>query len=287
MSGLRRRLVGAERFDHLAHQPDETETSLVGPVWSTRGSYIISGALRPVRPGLPRFRSWRARLPEAAAVEEQVDAIIGPSVEVGLGHRWAEAGGAALRQSDGELEEPLGRECRAVDRQAAGARHNRGELGETLRRGYHQPVERERHRRQDGVQHQPRQAPQHLLIVTNIPINVAMPLATTGILSKRNATVTTMSCAACVIIAGSCHITTRKPAKPAIRNSRSTSDGQACPTTHDSASAAISQDVDDRHKARHGDVCRAEQRWAKTLQRPVARRVLDKPAAECGGGKGQ
>ena len=122
MSGLRRRLVGVERFDHLAHQPDETEASLVGPVWSTRGSYIISGALRPVRPGLPRLRSWRARLPEAAAVEEQADAIIGPSVEVGLGHRCAEAGGAALRQGDGELEEPLGRECRAVDRQAAGAR---------------------------------------------------------------------------------------------------------------------------------------------------------------------
>ena len=39
MSGRPRRLAGVERFDHLAHTPDETADVVVGPVWSTRGSY--------------------------------------------------------------------------------------------------------------------------------------------------------------------------------------------------------------------------------------------------------
>ena len=38
------------------------------------------------------------RLPEAAAVQEQIDAIIRPGIELGLGHRHTEAEGAALRQ---------------------------------------------------------------------------------------------------------------------------------------------------------------------------------------------
>jgi len=137
----------------------------------------------PVRTGLPLSRSWRTRLPGAAAVEEQVDAIIGPGVGLGRGHRRAEAEGAALRQGDDELEELLGGEFRAVDRQGGGAHlvvehggdladhlgpaafacDDRGELGKALRFGHHQPVERERHRHQRGAQHQPCQAPQNLL----------------------------------------------------------------------------------------------------------------------------
>jgi len=59
-------------------------------------AWIISWALRPVRPGLPRLRSRDARLPEAAAVEEQVNAI-GPGIELDLGHRRAVAEGAVRR----------------------------------------------------------------------------------------------------------------------------------------------------------------------------------------------
>src|SRR5215472_1722441 len=70
----------------------------------------------------PGFSVWRARPPEAAAVQEQVDAIVRPGVELGLGHRRAEAEGAALRQGDDQLDELLGGGCRAVDRQTAGAR---------------------------------------------------------------------------------------------------------------------------------------------------------------------
>jgi hypothetical protein len=38
------------------------------------------------------------RLPEAAAVQEQIDAIIRPGIELSLGRRHTEAEGAALRQ---------------------------------------------------------------------------------------------------------------------------------------------------------------------------------------------
>jgi hypothetical protein len=75
---------------------------------------VLSRVSRLVRPGLPRYGSWRARLPEAAAIEEQIDAIIRPGVELGLDHRLAEAEGAALGQRDDDLEELLGGEFRAV-----------------------------------------------------------------------------------------------------------------------------------------------------------------------------
>jgi hypothetical protein len=64
--------------------------------------------------------SRRRRLPVSAAVQEQIDAIIRPYFEFGLGHRCAEAKGATLRRSDNELEELLGGEFRAADREAAG-----------------------------------------------------------------------------------------------------------------------------------------------------------------------
>src|SRR6516162_8031403 len=59
-------------------------------------AWIISWELRPVRPALPCLRSRDARLPEAAAVEEQVNAI-GPGIELDLGHRRAVAEGAVRR----------------------------------------------------------------------------------------------------------------------------------------------------------------------------------------------
>jgi hypothetical protein len=111
------------------------------------------------------------RLPVTTAVEEQVDAVIHPGVEFGLRHRRAEAEGAALRQGDDELEELLGGECRAVDRQAAGTRlafeqggdlpdhlgpaafvrDHRRKLGEALRLGDHQAIQCQRHRHQGGA----------------------------------------------------------------------------------------------------------------------------------------
>src|SRR5271169_4852344 len=153
------------------------------PIAGARSAMMLEIASPGVRTGLPPSRSWRTRLPGAAAVEEQVDAIIGPSVGLSRGHRRAEAEGAALRQGHDELEELLGGELRAVDRQGASARlavehggnladhlgpaafacDDRDELRKALRLGYQQPVERERHRHQRGAQQQPCQAPQHLL----------------------------------------------------------------------------------------------------------------------------
>jgi hypothetical protein len=69
----------------------------------------------------------RRRAPGPAAIQEQIDAIIRPCIELGLGHRC--------------VPRPSARRC--------------GELGKALRLGYHQPIERQRCRRQRGISASP------------------------------------------------------------------------------------------------------------------------------------
>ena len=127
----------------------------------------------------------RIRFPGAAAVEEQRDAIIGPGVEFGLAHRRAEPERPAPRHRDDEFKKLLGRQLRTIDGAAGCTRlavdhggdlldgfvpaalagRDGGKLGEASPLGHQEPMERQRRRRQNGAQDEPRQPPQNLIQV--------------------------------------------------------------------------------------------------------------------------
>jgi hypothetical protein len=74
----------SERWGAMGQRTQKSSNRLSDPDFSTGSTGVrLSGLMR---------------LPEAAAVQEQIDAIIRPGIELGLGHRHTEAEGAALRQ---------------------------------------------------------------------------------------------------------------------------------------------------------------------------------------------
>ena len=107
-----------------------------------------------------------ANLPVPAPVQEKIDAIVSPAIELGFGHRCPETERAALWHRHQEGQELLGREFGAVDCQSAGAgftlqqrrdspdgfaaaafaRHDSGKLREPLGLSQHQSGERQRGR---------------------------------------------------------------------------------------------------------------------------------------------